>query len=292
MGTIDINTINPYIRVAMHSVLPAGTEIKKRAIFDYELIYIEKGNFIFNYAGTDHRCKAGQFILIRPGVSHSFGGITHNLYQPHIHFDVVCTTDSPNIPVSYKDIEFFTREEHWLVQPDIFSDYPLSPFVTFSDTALVLDLFYKTIDLNRNGSPLAAKGLLTLIIDTIIRDNFPDCLSKNMEDACSIAHHVKSFIDSGQGINCQLASLEKQFSYNRFHLEKVFKKEFGVSLIAYRNNKRMQLACKMLTDRTISGVSEELGFSSIYSFSRAFKNKYGVCPSEYKNTMIKEKENE
>jgi hypothetical protein len=43
MSTIDRNTINPYIRVAMRSILPAGNQLKQRMIFDYELIYLEKG---------------------------------------------------------------------------------------------------------------------------------------------------------------------------------------------------------------------------------------------------------
>ena len=43
---ISVNNINPFIRVAMHSVLPKESFIKKRVIFDYELIYIEEGSLV------------------------------------------------------------------------------------------------------------------------------------------------------------------------------------------------------------------------------------------------------
>ena len=42
----DISAINPYIRLAMHSVLPRHHVIKRRIIFDYELIYIADGAVI------------------------------------------------------------------------------------------------------------------------------------------------------------------------------------------------------------------------------------------------------
>ena len=37
---INSNAINPYIRAARPSVLLKGTGVKRRVIFDYELIYI------------------------------------------------------------------------------------------------------------------------------------------------------------------------------------------------------------------------------------------------------------
>ena len=74
--------------------------------------------------------------------------------------------------------------------------------------------------------------------------------------------------------------LEKQYSYSKYYLERQFKKAYGISLIAYRNEKRMQHARKLLELESVSDVAEELGFRSIYSFSRAFKKQFGICPSE------------
>lgn len=85
---MDISKINPYIRIAMRSILRAGKVIKRRIIYDYELIYIDAGEFIFNYNGVDYLCQKGDFIFIRPNIPHSFSGIKRDLSQPHIHFDM------------------------------------------------------------------------------------------------------------------------------------------------------------------------------------------------------------
>lgn len=278
----DFNLLNPYIRVAMHSVLPANSVIKQRIIYDYELIYIEKGEFIFNYDGVDYDCSAGQFILIRPAIPHSFTCLSENLYQPHIHFDMIYDLDSKKIPVSFKDIDEFTNEEKKLIRKDIFGDYPRLPFVTFSNKDKVLELFYEISSSKNNGNGLYYKAKLTEIINMLISSNFPDLFCDSAKHEYNVVHQIKDYINAGQGLDMSLGEYEKQFSYSRFYLERQFKKQFGVNIIEYRNKKRMQKACELLKLNSVSAVSGELGFSSIYSFSRTFKTKFGVSPTEYK----------
>lgn len=98
----------------------------------------------------------------------------------------------------------------------------------------------------------------------------------------SIEEQVKDYLEAGQGLTSSLDDIAKQFNYSKCHLEHRFKNRYGISLIAYRNNKRMQLAKTMLLTQSVYDVSNKLGFSSIYVFSRAFKNHYSICPSDYK----------
>ena len=42
--SVTIHDLNPYIRLAMPSLLPFGLILNRRIIFDYELIYIERGS--------------------------------------------------------------------------------------------------------------------------------------------------------------------------------------------------------------------------------------------------------
>lgn len=274
----SIDEINPYIRVAMPSVLSPGTIIKKRSIFDYELIYIEDGEFTLNYDGCDYHCIPGQFIFIRPGISHSFTNINRELSQPHIHFDMMYSPNSIRIPISFKDISEFSSEEYIFLQEDIFSKYPSSPFIKFSDMQGVLMLFYSIVN-NQSDNRLKQKAELIQIIDMMISENFANCFTEDKYNN-DIAYQLKEYFDAGQGVSACLSDLAKQFSYSKYHLERKFKKQWGISLIAYRNNKRMALAKELLHTENVTAVSEKLGFSSVYAFSRAFKQHFGICPSE------------
>lgn len=279
MNKLNANMINPYIRRAMHSVLAANTKILSRAIFDYELIYIEKGSLVVKYDGNDFSFSKGDFILIRPGVPHSFKRIKSELHQPHIHFDMYYTKQSEHIPVSFKNLKTFTADDKRMLREDIFKEFPLTPKIVFSDKEQALRLFYGIIE--QGSSPLKKKAYLTELIDMLIADNFEGCFENNKSEYSTIKS-IKDYIDAGQGMNLCLNDLEKQFSYSKYYLEKQFKNTYGTSLIAYRNKKRFEAAKELLKTTSVTAVSEKLGFSSIYAFSRAYKLYYGVSPSNDK----------
>ena len=278
---LDNSIINPYIRVAMQSILRKGTKIARRIIFDYELIYIANGEFILNYNETDYRCAEGQFVLLRPGISHSFNVSDTDLSQPHIHFDITHISDSRQVPVCFKDLNELGVEERKHIREDIFRKYPQKPFVIFSDKQTALEIFYSIVNHSRPSS-LSQKGLLIRLIDMLIEDNFPEIFVDNTESIYSMEEQVKDYLDANQGLTSNLDDIAKHFNYSKCHLEHRFKDRYGISLIAYRNNKRMQLAKIMLQSRSVSDVSNKLGFSSIYVFSRAFKNHFGISPSDLK----------
>lgn len=277
---LDIDRINPYIRLATESIIPAGSVIRRRVIFDYELIYVAHGSFLLTYAETEYSCKMGQFIFLRPGIPHSFSGIEADLSQPHIHFDMIHSSQSRITPICFSDLPQLTENQRGLLQEDLFAAYPQDPLVTFSDPARALRLFRRVIS-DKKRSLLSQKADLIHLLELLISTNFPDCFS-TQTGGYSIARQLKDFIDSRQGCHMSLADFEKQFSYCKYYLERRFGEEYGCSLMAYRNQKRLEWAAELLRDRSVSAVAEELGFSSIYVFSRAFKKQFGCAPSNYK----------
>ncbi|MBE6883971.1 MAG: AraC family transcriptional regulator [Ruminococcaceae bacterium] len=279
---MNLSAINPYVRVAMQSILKPHHEIKRRIIFDYELIYLEWGSLIFTYADREYHCGQGDFLFIRPGIPHSFHCGEEEVSQPHIHFDLFYTADSSRVPVSFKDLCELSSLEKSYLREDFFSSYPPNPFIIFPDKKRFDELFYPIVTDAPDVSPLAKKALLMQLLDILIHENFPASLSLPPKDGYTVLHQLKDYIDAGQGITMTLNDLEKQFNYSKFYLEKRFKKLYGTSLITYRNQKRMELAQQLLKTESVSAVAYRTGYSSIYSFSRAFKQHYGYCPSELK----------
>ena len=280
--TVTVHQINPYIRRTMQSVLACGLEIKRRIIFDYELIYVESGEFLFMYDETEYLCKEGMFLLLRPGIAHSFYSIRKDVSQPHIHFDMVHTANSHLVPISFKDLPECTQEERQLIREDIFKEEPRQPFVHFAQPQEALTLFYDIVAEGHSLSELQKKAKMLELLDLLIKDNYPSYFVGSPENSISVVQQIKEYIDAGQGMSACLLDLEKQFAYSKYYLDRQFKQEYGVSLIAYRNQKRMQRAQELLREMRVSDVAEELGFSSIYAFSRAYKNYFGYSPSFFR----------
>jgi AraC-like DNA-binding protein len=168
-----------------------------------------------------------------------------------------------------------------MIRQDIFADYPAIPYVSFSDREKATELFYDVVK-SGGASALSRRSKLLLLIDMLINDNFPDCFLLT-ENRCTVAQQLKEYIDAGQGMTAQLHDFEKLFSYSKYYLEREFKQCYGISLMAYRNQVRMEKAKKFLETRSVTEASEALGFSSVYVFSRAFRRYYGVCPTTIKH---------
>ena len=66
----------------------------------------------------------------------------------------------------------------------------------------------------------------------------------------------------------------------------VFKKQMGISPIAYLNNYRLSVAADRLTDTsdTVSEISYSVGINDPLYFSKLFKKTYGMAPKEYRFT--------
>jgi AraC-like DNA-binding protein len=267
----------------MRSRIRAGHVIPRRVIYDYELIYVESGSITLTYGDVPFECPAGSFLLLCPGVPHSFLFGDSEVSQPHIHFDLCYRPESPRIPVSFQDIDSMTQEERSWIHVNHLTPDPSHPFLQIQDTATFLTTFYSILDGFHTLSSLQIKGMFLQLLSVLIHDNFP--LLFEARKGYEITDQIKDCIDAGNAYGMSLEDFGKRFSYSKFHLERQFQKEYGVSLIAYVNKRRMQLAQELLTEKSVSRVAEEVGFSSIYAFSRAFKNKFGISPSEYQKAI-------
>lgn len=171
------------------------------------------------------------------------------------------------------------------IREDLFRDYPKFPVISFVDKELALSLFYEVIQ--REGiSVLTRKAKLIQLIDLLIKDNFPNFFEQN-DHFLPIEKQVKEYLDSNQGFTARLDDLAKHFNYNKYYLDHCFQKRYHIGIIAYRNQRRMLIAKELLQYDSATAVSEQLGFSSIYAFSRAFKNHFGITPSDLKKEYNK-----
>ncbi len=81
-----------------------------------------------------------------------------------------------------------------------------------------------------------------------------------------------------------IEALAKETGYGHSQLYALFKRELGMSPNDYRQRFRIKQSCRRLieTDRSVTEISFELGFSSSQYFSRVFRKYVGTSPSEYR----------
>lgn len=79
-----------------------------------------------------------------------------------------------------------------------------------------------------------------------------------------------------------------KFAISRSSLQALFKRNLNTSPKHYINDIKLVQSKILLKNsaRTVTEVSDMLGFASIHYFSRKFKLEYGISPSEYAKSII------
>jgi len=89
-------------------------------------------------------------------------------------------------------------------------------------------------------------------------------------------------------VDLTVSSIAEMFQLNQTFLSTIFKKQYGISLSAFIQSNRLQLAHKLLnsTDLTMREICARTGFGSVETFYRAFKEKFGTSPGKMRHITI------
>ena len=103
----------------------------------------------------------------------------------------------------------------------------------------------------------------------------------------SLAQAICGYIDKNISSKITLADLSWNLHCSTVTLTEHFKREFGITIMQYITQKRMQMAKQMLLESStsISEISSACGFADVEYFSRTFKNLCGVSPNRWRRTQ-------
>lgn len=101
--------------------------------------------------------------------------------------------------------------------------------------------------------------------------------------------YVKMAVDTIAGMyhtKLKIADIADKIGINRSYLTNIFKREMKMSPQAFLITVRLEHAASMLreTDLPIGNIALAVGYNDALSFSKAFKQKYHMSPSEYKTS--------
>lgn len=104
------------------------------------------------------------------------------------------------------------------------------------------------------------------------------------ETSGNLATKVKNYIKANYMQHISVDGIAKSVGYSRQHLSRTFKKETGTGVRDFLIGIRLEKGKKFLKDGFSVHESAYLcGYEDAFNFSRAFKKRFGVSPSEEKN---------
>jgi len=102
----------------------------------------------------------------------------------------------------------------------------------------------------------------------------------------AIVNQAKEYIEHHWRENLTLDQIAAQVFVSPFHFQRIFKKETGETPKEYLTRIRLEGAVQMIRvdlEKSVYHVGLDSGFSSQSVFARAFRQRYGVSATEFRN---------
>lgn len=95
---------------------------------------------------------------------------------------------------------------------------------------------------------------------------------------------ILGYIEKNYDSDLSLTSLSEALGFSRSYIARLFKNELKMTSSDYVNKIRIGIACDLLSksDLRIGEISEKVGFSEQYYFSRVFHRICGVTPIDFR----------
>lgn len=107
------------------------------------------------------------------------------------------------------------------------------------------------------------------------------CQQEYMRRMQKVQDYIEQHIDQPMSMD----ELAKAAGFSKYHFSRIFQSLLHESPAQYVNRIRMEYALFLLahrTDKNMTDIAFELGFTDSAVFSRAFKNFFGMSPREYR----------
>ena len=100
---------------------------------------------------------------------------------------------------------------------------------------------------------------------------------------------ARDFINKNYKKDISLTDVSRQVDVSPYYFSKIFKDETGENFVEYLTNIRIEKAKELLleTEYSMKEICAQVGYSDPNYFSRAFKKKVGVTPTEFKEEKEK-----
>jgi len=255
-----------------------GWTVEAHAQYCQEIIFILEGEAVMGYNGQRFNIQAGQMVIVPEDVIHDVRyvspGHTRMLLagirmddeiDPWIRsvFTQLMADDSAKLRTYPQNLrvlfdmlidEYFHRDEH-------------------SHQTIVSLLQVLLVQCCRQFSDSPREPHMPLAVNAT-----SDLLTSQL---CQyIRHHAVEMTS--------LDELSREFSYSYSYLSHHFKKVAGYSIKDYWDHYRFAHVLQLMRDPSISitEISERLHYQSIHTFSRSFRSKFGMSPSEFRKMLM------
>ena len=231
----------------------------------FELTIVTKGSGSIITNGEETVVKAGDVYLSFPCDIHEIKA-DQDVRLEYDFFSFYCTDKT-----LAKDLKNITRNYRG-GDKRIFQDSKISQLIEYAISEFISQ--------EQPHFQTALSDIFQLIIVYLIRDfNSIHQNTTTVSEPEILCFQLMNYIDTHIYTIKKLEELAPKFNYSYGYLSGLFQRTTGKTLSEYLKHRKMETGKALILEKkkSISEIAEMLGYN-LYSFSKAFKNTYGISP--------------
>lgn len=254
----------------------------------WEFVYVDSGEVGVTAGDQKYSLSQGEIIFHKPNEYHSIWAADKFANVVVVSFEC----ESQAIKFFEEKIMVFSSKFKFLL-----SDIIAEAKTAFSDPLDIVDL-QKLAE--NDAAKFASKQIIKMRLEEVLirlhrEDNvimpktrMVSVASENQKNILieNINNYLKNHVDCA--IN--LDNIIKEFSFSKSYIVKLYREITGVSIMDFFISLKIDEAKKMISEKkySVSEISDKLAFSSIHYFSKCFKKRTNMTPSEYSRSIESE----
>lgn len=245
---------------------------------DYHVHFILHGKGTLEIGGKSYKLQRGQIFVIPPDV------------ETYYYSD-------PEDPWHYTWVSFGgTRAGYFLEKAGITAENPVRD--TYIEPERFLELTEKILNHHELtvANELLRTSLLYEIIALLVESQNQQKSKEGEEEVYDYSPdvYVNTAIEYiGEHYpHTKVSEIASYIGISRYYRTHIFKEKLHVSPQEFLLNYRMEQANRLLrtTGLSVQAVSEKVGYENPLTFSKTFKNKFGLSPKKYREKMKREEQ--
>lgn len=240
-----------------------------------EIAFVLSGAGQYHIEGEIYEVQEGDLLIINPGVKHQ-ALMSMDSNQPTTEFFV-----------GFTDIQLKGYPANFLPVPD-------GTHMVHTTGELRQKLFKICSSMEaenavcRQGRYFMLKAYLMQMILLVVREQFEEPMSLKgyaFESANKkyVVEQMVSYFEDHYSEKISLDQIAENMYLSPFYISKIFKSETGDTPIRHLINIRLEKAKELLEGGDGSSIQEiaaSVGYDDAYHFSKLFKKRYGITPSQ------------
>ena len=248
----------------------AGYEVGEHEQWAHEITYVVSGKGICYCGGRKYELKKGDVHFAKKGEMHNiFSDNLNPIRFLYLGIDVVDNYKGP-----FRDmLDYLTDMENCVVA----DRFDISAYFYAVLNELLLNRSYTDIVLRNN-----LENLMIITYREFIKEKNKIYARQDYKD--SFIYDIKYYIDCNIRSVKRMEDIAEEFGYSYNYIAREFARVTGRTMKEYVLDRKFEIAANLLlnSDKNVTDIAEELSFSSLHTFSRAFRKQFGISPKQYK----------